>query len=64
MDNQPLVSVIMPVFNAVDTLPQALASLVAQTLEDWECIIIDDGSTDNPEASSMKSAIHGSTIIR
>ncbi len=45
----PLVSVIMPLFNAADTLFLALASLQAQTCENWECIIVDDGSTDNPE---------------
>ena len=42
----PLVSVIMPSFNARKTLPRATASLVAQTYEDWECIFVDDGSTD------------------
>lgn len=46
----PLVSVLMPLFNAADTLPLALASLRAQTYENWECIIVDDGSTDHPEA--------------
>lgn len=45
----PLISVLMPLFNAADTLPLALASLQAQTREDWECIIVDDGSTDHPE---------------
>ena len=45
----PLISVVMPVFNATDTLPLALASLQAQTYDDWQCIIVDDGSTDNPE---------------
>jgi glycosyltransferase involved in cell wall biosynthesis len=45
----PLISVIMPLFNAADTLPVALASLQAQTCEHWECVIVDDGSTDNPE---------------
>lgn len=43
----PLVSVLMPVFNAADTLPVALASLQAQTYENWECIVVDDGSTDD-----------------
>lgn len=38
----------MPVFNAADTLMFALASLQAQTYVDWECIVVDDGSTDNP----------------
>jgi len=45
----PLISVVMPVFNAADTLLFALASLQAQTYDNWECIIVDDGSTDNPE---------------
>ncbi|MGA2098811.1 MAG: glycosyltransferase family 2 protein [Candidatus Acidiferrum sp.] len=45
----PLISVVMPLFNAADTLLLALASLQAQACEDWECIVVDDGSTDNPE---------------
>ncbi len=40
----------MPVFNAADTLPVALASLQAQTYGNWECIVVDDGSTDNSAA--------------
>jgi glycosyltransferase involved in cell wall biosynthesis len=44
----PLVSVLMPLFNAAETLPFALASLQAQTCENWECIMVDDGSTDDP----------------
>jgi len=43
-----LISVIMPCYNSVQSLPMALASLVAQTYEHWECIFVDDGSTDNP----------------
>jgi glycosyltransferase involved in cell wall biosynthesis len=45
----PLISVLIPVFNATDTLPLALASLQAQTCNDWQCIVVDDGSRDNPE---------------
>src|SRR5579863_6374440 len=45
----PLISVLMPMFNATDTLPLALASLQAQSCDDWQCIVVDDGSTDNPE---------------
>lgn len=44
----PLVSVMMPCYNSAQTLPLALASLIAQTYENWECILVDDGSTDNP----------------
>jgi glycosyltransferase involved in cell wall biosynthesis len=46
---RPLISVVMPLFNAAGTLPLALASLQAQTCEAWQCIVVDDGSTDNPE---------------
>ncbi len=42
----PLVSVITPVFNAVEFLPEALRSVQSQTLPDWEHILVDDGSTD------------------
>lgn len=42
----PLVSIITPVFNAVEFLPDALRSLQSQTLSDWEHILVDDGSTD------------------
>jgi len=45
----PLISVVMPLFNSANTLPLSLASLQAQTCDAWQCIIVDDGSTDNPE---------------
>jgi glycosyltransferase involved in cell wall biosynthesis len=40
------VSVFMPCYNAAATLPEALESLTAQTLEDFEVVAVDDGSTD------------------
>lgn len=42
----PKVSVIMPVYNAEQFLPQAIESILTQTFTDFEFIIIDDGSTD------------------
>jgi glycosyltransferase involved in cell wall biosynthesis len=42
----PLISVILPCFNAVEFLPCALHSLHAQTFRDFEIIIVDDGSSD------------------
>jgi glycosyltransferase involved in cell wall biosynthesis len=42
----PLISVLLPVRNAARYLAAALESLVAQTLEDFECLIVDDDSTD------------------
>lgn len=43
----PQVSVIIPVFNAGLFLKETLDSIVNQTYDDWECIIVNDGSTDN-----------------
>jgi glycosyltransferase involved in cell wall biosynthesis len=44
--HSPRVSVLMIVFNEESTIRVALASLLAQTFQDWECVIIDDASTD------------------
>lgn len=44
----PLVSVIIPYYNNEKSLPLALASVKAQTYENWECLIIDDGSQTSP----------------
>jgi glycosyltransferase involved in cell wall biosynthesis len=42
----PKVSILLPVHNALGTLPEALQSLKNQTLADFELILVDDGSTD------------------
>ncbi|HBT97097.1 MAG TPA: glycosyltransferase family 2 protein, partial [Desulfobulbaceae bacterium] len=42
----PLVSIIMPVFNGESYLLESVNSILSQTLEDIELIIVDDGSTD------------------
>lgn len=43
----PRFSVVIPCYNAEDTLAEALESLLAQTEQDWEVLIIDDGSSDD-----------------
>ena len=42
-----LVSIIMGVYNAENTLKEAIDSIINQTYQNWELIICDDGSTDN-----------------
>lgn len=44
--NNPLVSVIIPVWNGGALLPETLRSLEAQTCRDFEALIVNDGSTD------------------
>jgi glycosyltransferase involved in cell wall biosynthesis len=41
------VSIIMPTFNRADTILRAVESVRAQRFQDWELIVIDDGSTDD-----------------
>lgn len=49
MDQLPLISVIMPVYNTAEYLGDAVQSILEQTRTDFEFIIIDDGSTDGSE---------------
>ena len=42
----PRVSVIVPAFNAAPYVGEAIASVVSQSLDDWELTVVDDGSTD------------------
>lgn len=43
---QPLVSIVMVNYNHEDYIEEAICSVIAQTYENWELIIVDDGSTD------------------
>jgi glycosyltransferase involved in cell wall biosynthesis len=49
MDNvkSPTVSIIIPVYNASETIDGIVSSISGQTFQDFELILIDDGSTDS-----------------
>ncbi|WP_191229184.1 glycosyltransferase [Aurantiacibacter xanthus] len=61
-DNLPLVSVIVPVFNAADLLPTALRGLQAQSWSNLEILVVDDGSTDNSVAMAQAAATQDTRI--
>jgi glycosyltransferase involved in cell wall biosynthesis len=52
-EQQPRVSILLPAWNAADTLRSCLSSITRQTLTDWECVIVDDGSTDGTAAIAV-----------
>ncbi|MFQ3577181.1 MAG: glycosyltransferase family A protein, partial [Cytophagales bacterium] len=54
MKSRPLISIIVPVFNLSDVLTDTLESVAMQSYENWECIIVNDGSIDNSEEIALK----------
>lgn len=58
----PVISVIMPAYNASETIVASIRSLQAQSLQSWELIIIDDGSTDNTAERAQKIAAEDNRI--
>ncbi len=58
----PVVSVVIPVYNVEAWLPRVLASVQAQTFADWECVCVDDGSTDGSAALIRSAAAQDARI--
>lgn len=61
-EKQPLISVIVPVYNVETYLPQCLDSLKAQTWKNLEIILVDDGSTDGSPAICDAAAAQDARI--
>ena len=47
--HEPLVSIIIPSFNRANLIGETLDSIINQTYTNWECLVVDDGSTDKTQ---------------
>ncbi len=54
---EPRVTVIVPVYETVQWLDEALDSVAAQSFDDWEVLIVDDGSTSAPARRALDSLV-------
>jgi len=60
---QPLISVVVPVFNAEPFLADTIESVIAQTWSHWELLLVDDGSSDrSPDIARSYAERHPSKI--
>ena len=50
----PALSIIVPCYNLGQYLPEALDSILHQSFRDWECILVNDGSTDDTAAIAAR----------
>ena len=59
----PEISVVIPAYNAAAYLPETIGSVMAQSLQNWELLVIDDGSTDDTAAVVSQMAEQDSRIV-
>jgi glycosyltransferase involved in cell wall biosynthesis len=64
MQDKPLVSVIVIFLNAANFLQEAIESVLAQTYEHWELLLVDDGSNDGSTEIAMRFAAENSGRIK
>ncbi|BAQ18241.1 hypothetical protein GL4_2807 [Methyloceanibacter caenitepidi] len=64
IERHPTVSIIMPAYNASEHIAAAIDSVLTQTFEDWELIIVDDGSTDTTSSIIQSYTNHRIRYIR
>lgn len=62
--NKPKISVIIPLYNKERGIRRAIASVLSQTYQEFELIIVDDGSTDNSYNEATKISDNRIKIIR
>ena len=49
-----MISIVVPCYNQAQYLEECLQSVLDQTYEKWECLIVNDGSTDNTEEIALQ----------
>ena len=62
MEHNPLISIIVPVYNAEKHISRCIESIVAQSYTKWELILVDDGSKDNSFSICNKYALNEKRI--
>lgn len=60
--NNPIVSIITPVYKVVNCLPKCIESVISQTFTEWEMILVDDGSPDKSGEICDEYALRDSRI--
>ena len=63
MNNHPLISIIIPTYNRAHLIGETLESVMAQTYTNWECLVVDDGSTDNTHEVANSYVLNDSRFI-
>jgi glycosyltransferase involved in cell wall biosynthesis len=63
-ESNPFISIVVPSFNRADLIAKTLTSLQKQDYDNYEIIVVDDGSTDNTEEIVKKVANQRTTYIR
>ncbi|MBR2060973.1 MAG: glycosyltransferase family 2 protein, partial [Tidjanibacter sp.] len=64
MDNQITISVIIPLYNKAASVEATLASVLAQSVQPLEIIVVDDGSTDDSAERAERFADRGVRVVR
>ena len=59
-----MISIVVPIYNVEDYLIDCLESILKQTYQDFEVVMVDDGSTDNSGSIARKYSDNDSRFIK